>query len=341
MTGRASTEQAGGPDRSAGRSGPPSHGVRAWLTATLVIAGGKLVSLLPETLAWHLGSAAGLLEYAASPSRRACARRNLRRVVEWMAAGELGAEKYRRAASDHRALEALVRSAFRHHGHYTMELVRAGRFDADYVTQRLLVETPREVEEWLTRRRALILLGMHFGAIEMPGFLAVKLLGRIAAPMETVANPRIQRYVLSTRARIGVRILTLEEAPRELLATLKRNEPVGLVADRDLTGGGIEAEFFGAATRIPAGPAFLAVESGAPMYAAAVRRDGPGRYRGSLYQVPVPGGADRRGRIRAIVREEARIFERFVMQAPEQWLASFHAVWPDLEQVAAAGKRSA
>ena len=75
--------------------------------------------------------------------------------------------------------------------------------------------------------------------------------------METVANARIQRYIFSTRATIGVRIVTLEEAGRELLAALRRNEPVGLVADRDLTGGGIEVELFGAHDEDPgrAGPA--------------------------------------------------------------------------------------
>jgi KDO2-lipid IV(A) lauroyltransferase len=100
--------------------------------------------------------------------------------------------------------------------------------------------------------------------------------------METVANARVQRYIFSTRATIGVRIVTLEEAGVELLGALRRNEPVGLIADRDITRGGIEVELFGARTRIPAGPVLLAAETGAPMYVSGVRRVGPGRYRGSL-----------------------------------------------------------
>jgi lauroyl/myristoyl acyltransferase len=84
--------------------------------------------------------------------------------------------------------------------------------------------------------------------------------------------------------------------------------------------------------KIPAGPAFLAVETGAPAYISAVRRAGPGRYRGSLRQVPIPEGANRRERIRAMARAEARLFEDFILEAPEQWLALFHPIWPDLEQ---------
>ena len=35
-----------------------------------------------------------------------------------------------------------------------------------------------------------------------------------------------------------------------------------------------------------------------------------------------------------MAREEARYFEQFIMEAPEQWLAIFHPIWPDLEQAA-------
>jgi hypothetical protein len=32
-----------------------------------------------------------------------------------------------------------------------------------------------------------------------------------------------------------------------------------------------------------------------------------------------------------MAREEARLFEEFIIDAPEQWLALFHPIWPDLE----------
>ncbi len=302
-----------------------------WVVAVLVISGGKLVCRLPEGPLWRLGNLAGTLEYLVAPSRRDHARRNLRRIVKWMATSATGAEEYRRAAADPKALEALVRSAFRHHAHYYLELARAPRFDAGYVAERLLVETPDDVDRWLTERRALIVLGLHFGAIELPGFYAVSRLGPIVAPMETIRNARVQRYLFKTRATIGVHIVTLEEAGRELMAALRRNEPVGLIADRDITGAGLDVELFGAATTIPAGPAFLASETGAPAYMSTVRRDGPGRYRGRLRLVPAPEGANRRERGRAMARQEARMFEQFIAEAPEQWLALFHPIWPDLE----------
>jgi hypothetical protein len=33
-----------------------------------------------------------------------------------------------------------------------------------------------------------------------------------------------------------------------------------------------------------------------------------------------------------MAREEALLFERVIADAPEQWLAVFHPIWPDLER---------
>jgi lauroyl/myristoyl acyltransferase len=302
------------------------------LTALLVIGALKLILHLPERPVWAVADFGGGVSYRLSTARRARARRNLRRVVEWMAANGQGSESYRAAATDPKAFEALVRRAFINHARYYVELARAPKFTSSWVVERLVDESPGAVDAWLVKGKALILVGLHFGAIEVPGIFAVHRLGRIVSPMESVANARVQRYIYSTRATVGVRIVPLQDAGVELLAALRRNEAVGLVADRNISGGGIEVDLFGAATRIPAGPVLLAAETGAPVYVSAVRRVGRGRYRGSLRELQSPAGGNRRERSRAMAREEARLFEQFIIEAPEQWLALFHPIWPDLEQ---------
>ena len=325
MTGRASPEPAPGSIRRGLR-----RRIADDLTALLVIGGMKLMLHAPERPLWTLAGIAGRISYHASGGRRERARHNLRRVVRWMAANGTGDERYRRAAADPAALEKLVKDAFHHHAYYNVELARSARYDAAWIADRLLVETPENVDRLMTRH-AMILVGMHFGAIEMPGILAVQRCGALVTPMEFVSNPRVQRYIYSTRAKVGTRIVSLKDAPVELKAALHRDEPVGLVADRDITGGGIEVELFGATTKIPAGPVLLAAESDAPVCVGAVRRTAPGRYRGKLLPLPVPEVASRRERTRAMLRAEARIFEQLISDAPEQWLALFHPIWPDLE----------
>ena len=115
------------------------------------------------------------------------------------------------------------------------------------------------------------------------------------------------------------------------MAALGRGEPVGIVGDRDLTGGGIPATLFGAPTSIPLGPALVAIESGAPTYVVSVRRVSGARYVGRLDALAVPVEGSRRERVTAIVAAEARLFERTIARTPEQWFGAFFPIWPDLE----------
>jgi hypothetical protein len=47
--------------------------------------------------------------------------------------------------------------------------------------------------------------------------------------------------------------------------------------------------------------------------------------------VPFPADGSRRERVTRYLEAEARAFERHIAAAPEQWLAIFHPIWPDLE----------
>jgi KDO2-lipid IV(A) lauroyltransferase len=122
----------------------------------------------------------------------------------------------------------------------------------------------------------------------------------------------------------------LREARRELTAAVRRGEPVGLVADRDLTGGGVDTELFGRAAPLPAGPALLVLDAEATVLAVAIRRTAPGHYRARIIQLDVPAGGDRRQRVTTFLEREARAFEQLVAEAPDQWWAVFFTIWPDL-----------
>jgi phosphatidylinositol dimannoside acyltransferase len=294
-----------------------------------------VVARLPERLAFRLADVAGGTAYRVAPARRDRARRNLGRVCRWLAANELGTPLARRAAVDERALERLVRLAFRHHARYYVEVARTPMLDARYLRERLIIETPDVVEEAFAASPPAVFVGLHFGAIELPAVLFAERVGRDAvAPMEELDDARLNRWFVRTRGAAGIRIVGLREARRELSRALAHGHPVGLVGDRDLTGGGIRTELFGASASLPAGPALLALESGSPIYVAAVRRAGTGRYRGRLLAIETPPPGPRRERVVAVLEAEARAFERLIGDAPEQWWAVFAPIWPDLEDAA-------
>ena len=242
-----------------------------------LIAGSWLVCRLPERPLIRLADLAGDAWYRMAPRRADRARRNLLRVCRALDAAEQGSVAVRTAADDPRALERLVRAAFRHGARYYLEVARTPALTERDLASRLTVETPEVVDEAFSSGRGVIFVGLHFGAIELPALLLASRVGGAVAPMETIGDPGLQDYFVRTRGAAGVRIVGLREARRELLAALRAGTSVGLVGDRDLTGGGVPVTLFGAPASMPLGPAMLAVESGAPLYVAAVRRAGPAR----------------------------------------------------------------
>jgi phosphatidylinositol dimannoside acyltransferase len=294
-----------------------------------------LACRLPEGPLVAVAEWSGSLTYRLAPERAARARRNLRRVVRYLAEHDMADARTRAAAADPRALERLVRSAFQHHARYYLEILRAPGLDFAGFDDRIVVENPAEVDAAFARDVPLIFISGHIGPIELPGlYLANRSGQHVVAPMETLDDPELQGWFVRTRSAFGVRIVGLREARRALSGALKRGEHVGLVADRDVSGGGVDVPFFGAPAPIPVGPAFLAVESGAPIYLAGIWRTGRLTYRGRLDEVPVAAEGSRRARIEATVAAEVAGFERLIARAPDQWTAVFSPIWPDLEAAA-------
>lgn len=310
-------------------------------------AGATLVSLiswiacrLPDRPLHRIAGLVGLGWYLLAPRRRAQARRNLRRVAEALAADGRASPSIAAAARDRRALERLVRDAFRHNARYYLEVALAPSYDERWLAERIVNESPELIEEAFAGGRgtgrtpghAVIFAGLHFGAIELPAFFLTQRVGlSVVAPMETIRDTPLQRYFVRTRGAVGLRLVTLRTARREASRALARGEAVGLVTDRDITGGGIDVPLFGHPAPLAVGAGLLAIESGAPVYVAAVRRLDDGRYAGSIVPLPVPADGTRRERLERFLRDQAAIFESFIAAAPEQWWSVFFPIWPDLE----------
>jgi KDO2-lipid IV(A) lauroyltransferase len=297
----------------------------------LLLAASWLACRLPERSAFRVAGLVGDLWYRLAPGRAAQARRNLGRVCRSLAASGRGSAAVRAAATDPAALERLVRSAFRHHARYYLEVARGPAITRDYVDERLVLETPDLIAEAVVPGKAVLFVGLHLGTVELAVIFLAYRVGETVTPMETIDDPGLQAYFERTRGVAGVRLVGLREARRELTRALDSGIPVGLVGDRDLTGGGIPIELFGAPAMLPMGPAMLAVETGVPTYAMTVRRAGKGRFLGKLIPIDVPADGTRRERVTTTMTRLASAFETLIADAPDQWWAIFFPIWPDLE----------
>jgi len=319
-----------------GATGGATLGQR--VRARLVEAAARLLIVLPEDPVNALGDAAGELWYRLAPARAARARRNFRRVAEHLVARDLGAARIRAAATNDRALERVVRSAFRHAVRNYLDMARLPCRSVADLERRLIVETPETVEQALGVPQPLLFVGMHFGAVEYPALFVVARTGRqVTGPMETLSDPALQAWIARSRASVGVKIVGLREARRALTDALERGGSVGIIGDRNVAGGTIDVPFFGVAAPLPMGPGLLAIQHNLPIWVAAVRRAGGGRYRGQLRRVDVPAEGTRRARLTAAMTGVTAAMEESIAEAPEQWWSALSPIWPDLDPEAREG----
>ena len=159
---------------------------------------------------FRLAELAGDLWYRLAPDRAAQARRNLRRVCQSLAASGKGSQRVRAAATDPKALERLVRSAFRHSARYYLEVARMPGVTPAFVDERLKLETPELIAEAVVPGKAVLFVGLHFGSVEMAvTFLAFRV-GTTVTPMETIDDPGLQAYFERTRGVAGIRLVGLQ-----------------------------------------------------------------------------------------------------------------------------------
>jgi KDO2-lipid IV(A) lauroyltransferase len=105
-----------------------------------------------------------------------------------------------------------------------------------------------------------------------------------------------------------------------VLRVLRQGGVVGLVADRDLEGNGVEVEFFGEKTTLPGGPATLALRTGAVLLPAAVYFEGRDHHRGLvLPAIDTSRSGDLRADVARVTQDLARALESLIRRAPEQW----------------------
>ena len=140
------------------------------------------------------------------------------------------------------------------------------------------------------------------------------------AHAETLEPPELFEWFLELRRAVGLQVIPLgPRAGSEVAAALAAGRITCLLADRDISGSGIEVEFFGERTRLPGGPALMALRSGAPLLPTAVYFE---RDRCHAVVDP-PLDTSRQGTIRSdvarVTQELARSMERQIRRAPEQW----------------------
>ena len=214
-----------------------------------------------------------------------------------------------------------VRASFSSYVRYWVESFRLpGTARAD-LERHWATEGYEHVEAGLAAGNGVILALPHLGGWEWAAFWLTAVQGLpVTAVAEVVEPPELAEWFVGLRRQFGLDIVALgPDAGPRVARALRANQIVCLLCDRDVTGGGIEVDFFGERTTLPGGPATLAARSGAPLLPTATYFDGASH----LGVVRPPIDTTRRGKLRAdvarITQDLAAELEVLIERAPDQW----------------------
>jgi len=223
---------------------------------------------------------------------------------------------------DPRLLERFVDRAFSSYGQYWAEGAKLAAIEPAEVFGRFRIcEGLEHLEAARDRGAGTVIALPHVGSWEWGGSYLNSLGMGMTAVAEELEPPELFAWFKAKRESIGIRIEPLDDhAATVLLQTLKDGGVVGLLCDRDIQGNGIEVEFFGERVKLPAGPATLALRTGATLVGAACYA-GPGRDHFAVVTAPIE--AQRLGRLRddvtRVTQAIAVELEDLIRRAPEQW----------------------
>jgi len=216
-------------------------------------AGWRVVRAMPELVARNVFGAGA--HYTARNGGPKQLRKNLARV--------LGVEPAR-------VPDGLIRASLASYARYWREAFRLPTMDHEALGRELSVLDIERVWAALDAGRGAILALPHSGNWDMAGVWLAQNHGTFTTVAERLKPESLYHRFIAYRESLGFEVLPLtggQRPPFEVLCErLRDNRVVCLMAERDLSRTGVQVNFFGEPTRMPAGPAKLAVETGAALF---------------------------------------------------------------------------
>jgi KDO2-lipid IV(A) lauroyltransferase len=275
---------------------------------------------LPERTTVPVGTVAGRAMSEIWRSKRIVLRRNLARV--------LGAHV------DDRRVDEYVLRAFDSYAQYWVDAARVAQLSKQQLDAGWTIDGFDHLEKAMAAGRGTVLALPHVGNWEYGGRWLAEHGYPMTVAAEVVEPPELFAWFTAQREALGLRVLALDtDAAAGLMARLRAGGLVGLVCDRDIGGTGVEIEFFGEPTKLPVGPALLALRTGAALMPCAVyfdpRHPEPRLRHHAVIEPPLQ--CAREGRLRddvaRVTESLTRRIEDLIRQAPEQW-HMFQPNWP-------------
>ncbi|MGZ4591122.1 MAG: phosphatidylinositol mannoside acyltransferase [Actinomycetes bacterium] len=232
-----------------------------------------------------------------------------------------------RPEASYDVLRGLSRAGMRSYLRYWCDVFRLPDWSPDRVVATVRVENESYLRDALAGGRGVVAALMHMGNWDHAGAWAALTGAPVVTVAERLRPERLFDRFLAYREGLGMEILPLTGGDGDLIDTLSARlraaRLVPLLADRDLRASGIEVELLGEATRMPPGPAMLALRTGAALHPVSIWHD-PAEVGGRLVirfhdEVVAPATGRTREKVTAMTQQVADEFGAAIRAHPEEW----------------------
>ncbi len=214
----------------------------------------------------------------------------------------------------------LMRDAMRSYARYWREAFRLPAMDMTTAASRVCMPDA-DRDRFMTaldKGKGLIFALPHSGNWDAAGVWLVQNVGEFSTVAERLKPDTLFERFVRYRESLGFEIFPLSggQTPpyQQLSARLRSGGVVCLLGERDLAKHGVPVTFFGEQTRMPAGPAKLAIETGAALIPVHHWFTGP-----ETSQISCGEPLDTSGGIEATTQALADVFETNIAAHPSDW----------------------
>ena len=220
---------------------------------------------------------------------------------------------------DEKARNDLVLRNYLHLGECAADFLRSPKMSDEELFGMVDEADYQKVTALLEARKGFIVPTAHFGNFELFGVWA----GRRGVPitiLTKVLKGSLNAAWVKTRELAGVR--EIHKGWQNLFDAVRNGETLALLIDQNMIRRrSVFVPFFGISTSTTPAPAKVALETGAPVYMAFLRREARGKYR-LIIDGPIPlerKHEDVQQDIDEFTALLNRMLEARIREAPEQW----------------------
>lgn len=221
-------------------------------------------------------------------------------------------------------LRQLTRAGMRSYLRYWVEAFRLPTMPTGRIKAGMSVAGEEQVAlTHIKAGRGVVFALPHSGNIDLAAaWIMTRGFGQISVIAERLKPEAVFRQFVAYRESLGMEVVPHAGGPSPfgvMAQRLRAGRLVCLVADRDLTSGGVEVELFGQPARIGAGPAALAARTGAALMPVVLWfiKDG---WRGHIFpEIPVPPDGTQAEKVAAMSQQLAAVWQGGIAQHPQDW----------------------